>query len=98
MTLLDGKVAVVTGAGQGIGAEIARELRAHGARVVIADLNEQAARSVAEELGQTGVACAGTSSHVRRICPATRRKVVLIHRELGDFVSARRSKLRPGVP
>jgi NAD(P)-dependent dehydrogenase (short-subunit alcohol dehydrogenase family) len=38
MSRLDGKVAVVTGAAQGIGAAIARGLAAEGAEVVIADL------------------------------------------------------------
>jgi len=38
---LDGKIAVVTGAAQGIGFEIAKALQEAGARVVIADLNPQ---------------------------------------------------------
>ena len=48
---LDGKVAIVTGAASGIGKGIARRLAAEGARVVIADLNEEAAKTTAEELG-----------------------------------------------
>ena len=39
MSTLDGKVAIVTGGAQGIGAAIARGLEAEGATVVVADLN-----------------------------------------------------------
>ena len=46
-----GKVAVVTGAGQGIGAEIAAALGSLGARVVLADLNVEAAARTASETG-----------------------------------------------
>lgn len=54
---LDGRVAFVTGAGQGIGAAIAHELAGLGATVVVADLNEQAAREVAASIGSRAVAC-----------------------------------------
>jgi len=46
--------ALVTGAGSGIGAAIARRLAVDGARVVIGDYDEQAARNVAAELRQAG--------------------------------------------
>ncbi len=45
--------AVVTGAGHGIGRALARRLVAEGARVVVNDLDEDACREVAEELGAT---------------------------------------------
>ncbi|HLY00396.1 MAG TPA: SDR family oxidoreductase [Roseiarcus sp.] len=48
---LDGKTAVVTGAGQGIGAAIARSFIAEGARVVVAELNPETGAAVAAELG-----------------------------------------------
>ncbi len=54
---LAGQVAVVTGGGQGIGEGIARRLAAAGARVGVLDLNEDAARKVAESLGGFGAKC-----------------------------------------
>ncbi|HEU4430668.1 MAG TPA: glucose 1-dehydrogenase [Myxococcota bacterium] len=51
---LEGRVAIVTGAAQGIGAACARELAANGARVVIADMNESDGASVAEEIRARG--------------------------------------------
>ncbi|SEQ35852.1 NAD(P)-dependent dehydrogenase, short-chain alcohol dehydrogenase family [Faunimonas pinastri] len=47
----EGKVALVTGAASGIGAAVARQLASGGAKVVIADFNEDGARQLAEELG-----------------------------------------------
>jgi 3-hydroxybutyrate dehydrogenase len=49
--LLQGKVAVVTGAASGIGKDIAMVFAREGAKVVIADLNQKGADVVATELG-----------------------------------------------
>jgi 3-hydroxybutyrate dehydrogenase len=52
--LLTEKVAVVTGAASGIGLEIARAFASEGARVVISDLNGEAAREAASQLQKEG--------------------------------------------
>jgi rhamnulose-1-phosphate aldolase/alcohol dehydrogenase len=52
------RIALVTGAGSGIGKAIAGRLAAEGACVVVADLNLGSAQAVAEELGGTDVAVA----------------------------------------
>ncbi|HLM19737.1 MAG TPA: SDR family NAD(P)-dependent oxidoreductase, partial [Acidimicrobiia bacterium] len=47
---LDGKVAVITGGGSGIGASLARACSAEGMRVVVADVNGDRAEAIASEL------------------------------------------------
>lgn len=48
------KVAVVTGAGQGIGEAYAKGLAAEGAKVVIAEINAERGKGVAEEIARNG--------------------------------------------
>ena len=50
---LEGRVAIVTGAGQGIGRAIAEKLRAEGASVIVADKNSETAEKTAAEIGGT---------------------------------------------
>jgi meso-butanediol dehydrogenase/(S,S)-butanediol dehydrogenase/diacetyl reductase len=51
---LEGRVVIVTGSGRGIGAGIASDLASKGAKVVIADLNGEAAEKVAAQLKSEG--------------------------------------------
>jgi len=67
MTVLTGKVAVVTGASRGIGLGIAQRLVARGDRVCITGRNAEALAEAAESLGKNAIAVAGKAhdpSHV----------------------------------
>lgn len=48
---VDGKVALITGAGQGIGLEVARQLHAKGALVALVDVNDANLKEAVDELG-----------------------------------------------
>src|SRR3954469_1537823 len=54
---LQGKRIIVTGGGSGFGGGMVRRFAAEGARVLVADLNEEAARAVAGSIGDAAVAC-----------------------------------------
>jgi 3-hydroxybutyrate dehydrogenase len=61
---LDNKVAIVTGAASGIGKEIAQAFVREGAKVVIADLNQQGADAVAAEFNTGGKRAIGVAVDV----------------------------------
>lgn len=63
MALIDGKVAIVTGAGRGIGRAVAELMAEHGASIVVNDLDETAANETVESIRSKGgkaQACAGS--------------------------------------
>jgi len=72
MGVLDGKAAVVTGSGRGVGRGHALHLAANGAKVVVNDIDEDEAQKVADEVksaGGTAVA-SGASVDSREGCKA----------------------------
>src|SRR4029453_2262817 len=61
MERLQDRVAVITGAGSGIGLATARRFAAEGARVVCADISAEAGEGAAEDIGGEFVARAGAA-------------------------------------
>lgn len=78
------KVAFVTGGGSGIGRAVALALAAEGARVVIADIDGDSARSVAGEIGQDAI---GTQCDVSRADDVARAVRLMIDRFHGCHVA-----------
>jgi NAD(P)-dependent dehydrogenase (short-subunit alcohol dehydrogenase family) len=62
----NGKVAIVTGAASGIGEAVAKTLAASGAKVVVADLNADAANAVADAITKSGGQAAGFAVDVSK--------------------------------
>jgi 2-hydroxycyclohexanecarboxyl-CoA dehydrogenase len=77
MGKLQGKIAIVTGAGQGIGRGIAEKLAAEGATVVVTDLNEATAKETAEAVNGVGMQADVTSRE------SVDAMVAQVHRQFG---------------
>jgi NAD(P)-dependent dehydrogenase (short-subunit alcohol dehydrogenase family) len=76
---LSGQVALITGGGRGIGASIARELAAAGARVAVAARTREQVEQVAQEIGGLAVELDVTDRK------AVERMVTEVERELGPI-------------
>jgi len=98
---LEGKVAIVTGAAGGIGAATVRRLAADGARVAIADLDQDRAAELAKSIGdqalplvcnvadETAVAAcvAATVEHFGRLDVVVNNAGLMTFKSLGDWTS-----------
>jgi NAD(P)-dependent dehydrogenase (short-subunit alcohol dehydrogenase family) len=92
--LLEGKLALVTGAGSGIGEGIARAMAQNGARVIVTDVNEVGASRVATAIG--------TDHYVldvsdRAACDALAKEVGPISILVNNAGIIRRGKLESGT-
>jgi meso-butanediol dehydrogenase/(S,S)-butanediol dehydrogenase/diacetyl reductase len=65
MKALEGSIALVTGAGRGIGAAIAQRYAREGATIVVADLDEANARAVADQVRSLGAKAEALTVDVR---------------------------------
>jgi 2-hydroxycyclohexanecarboxyl-CoA dehydrogenase len=77
MGKLNGKIAIVTGAGQGIGRGIAEKLAGEGATVVVTDVNEATAKETAQAIGGDGIRADVTSRE------SVETMVEQVHRQFG---------------
>src|SRR5438132_40035 len=70
---LDSRVAVITGAGSGIGAASALAMAKEGARVVVVDLNEASAKATVEQIERAGGQALAVRADVTRAARPRRR-------------------------
>ena len=82
MARLDGKVALITGAGTGIGRATARAMAAEGAKVVVAEINAEAGEQTAQIVVQAGGDCIAVATDVtREVMTRAMPKAVVIRGE-----------------
>jgi 3-oxoacyl-[acyl-carrier protein] reductase len=75
MKRLEGKVALVTGAGSGFGLGIAETFAREGAKVAIVDINENAAQDAAKNIGQNTIGFAADVSKAADVNAAVQKTV-----------------------
>ena len=72
---LQGKTALVTGAGRGIGAAYARAAAGEGARVVVNDIDAEVAEQVAADIRERGGAALAKVADISRFCAPIRAEL-----------------------
>lgn len=87
--------ALVTGAGRGIGRAIARRLAADGYALVVVDLDEESAETVAREVGGRAIACDITDSHAVTAMADSVDSLDVLVNNAGIFPPARLAEIPP---
>lgn len=64
LKLLDGQVALITGAARGIGAATARRFAEHGARLMLTDIDQEPLEEIVKELQETGAEVRGVPGNI----------------------------------
>src|SRR5215471_2155358 len=77
---LDGRVAIVTGAGRGLGAALANGLAGAGAAVCLADIDEGSAQHSAQEIERAGGRAFGMSVDVAEVAAVDRMVAAALSR------------------
>ena len=90
---LDERVAVVIGAGSGIGEASAKGLAAHGALVVCADIQQEAAEATASEIGERATALPVDITHTESVADLFRH-IVEKHKHLDIVVTTPGANVR----
>ncbi len=85
---LQNKVAIITGSGAGIGKEIARKYAQAGAKVVIADCNEDALKTTVTEFNEAGYDAFGVKVNVDAVVHFGRIDILVNNAGVGDNMQA----------
>jgi NAD(P)-dependent dehydrogenase (short-subunit alcohol dehydrogenase family) len=95
--ILKDRVAIITGAGGGLGAAHARVFAAEGCAVVVNDINQKAAQAVVDEITKTGGKAVVNSSDITSYDDSLNAVKQAID-SFGDLhIEQRRSQPRPHV-
>ena len=86
--LLEGRIGIVTGAGRGIGAAVARRFAEHGATVFVADIDAVGARSVAESIAATGASVEPVEDVLQRMSENSLSVMPVVERDSERFLGA----------
>lgn len=85
MSTLEGKVAIVTGSGRGLGREEAIDLAVHGARVVINDIDLPGAKEAAHQTAEEIVSAGGEAMVVLGDCADSNDAKALMEQTLSTY-------------
>ena len=94
MKRLKGKTVIITGGAGGIGNSAAEAFAAEGAKVIIADINEQAGQETAAAIGATFVKCdVSKSEDVQKVIAACDGKLDILYNNAGVYLAGKDGRI-----